>query len=92
MSLNFYQTLGVVLRETRLNKGMTLREVSKDGYVSMGHLSDVERGRKEGSGIFLESVAKALGIEAYELVIETGYRMAEARVSERAEDLLLEHA
>lgn len=76
--MNFYEALGSVIRDERVNRGFTLREVSKSGYVSMGHLSDVENARKEGSGIFIEAVAKAIGIPTYELIIEAGYRMAEA--------------
>jgi len=73
----FYQTLGELLREQRLAKRLTLREVSKLGRVSMGHLSDVETGRKEGSSTFLDGVANGLGVELSWLIVETGYRMAE---------------
>jgi hypothetical protein len=46
----------------------------------MGHLSDVERGVKEGSSAFIQGVAKGLGVNAYDLVIEAGYRMATGEV------------
>ena len=55
--MKFYQTLGEVIREQRLAKNLTLREVASNGFVSMGHLSDVENGRKEGSSSFLDGVA-----------------------------------
>jgi transcriptional regulator with XRE-family HTH domain len=76
----FHQTLGEVIREQRLAKELTLREVARDGFISMGHLSDVEQGRKEGSSTFLDGVANGLGVELSWLIIETGYRMAEAKV------------
>jgi transcriptional regulator with XRE-family HTH domain len=76
----FHQTLGEVIREQRLAKKLTLRQVSANGFVSMGHLSDVEQGRKEGSSTFLDGVANGLGVELSWLIIETGYRMAEASV------------
>lgn len=76
----FHQTLGEVIREQRLAKKLTLRQVSANGFISMGHLSDVEQGRKEGSSTFLDGVANGLGVELSWLIIETGYRMAEASV------------
>ena len=41
--------LGEVLREYRQRQGRTLREVSSDARVSLGYLSEVERGQKEAS-------------------------------------------
>lgn len=76
----FHQTLGEVIREQRLAKKLTLRQVASNGFISMGHLSDVEQGRKEGSSTFLDGVANGLGVELSWLIIETGYRMAESKV------------
>jgi len=76
----FHQALGEVVREQRLAKGLTLREVASNGFISMGHLSDVEQGRKEGSSTFLDGVANGLGVELSWLIIEAGYRMAEVKV------------
>lgn len=85
--MKFYEALGAAIREERNKRGLTLRDVSTKGYVSMGHLSDVENARKEGSETFIESVAQAIGVPSYELIIEAGYRMAEGRVPDTAEDL-----
>ena len=41
--------LGDVLREQRQDAGRTLREVSASASVSLGYLSEVERGEKEPS-------------------------------------------
>lgn len=75
--MNFRQAFGEVVRAQRLAKNLTLRQVSRNGFVSMGHLSDVENGRKEGSSAFIDGVAKGLGVNAYDLIIEAGFRMAE---------------
>lgn len=74
--MKFNVALGEVIREQRLAKGLSLREVSQRGVISMGHLSDVENGRKEGSSVFIECVAKGLEVNTYDLIIEAGYRMA----------------
>ena len=88
MSMKFYEALGQAIREERLRKKLTLRAVASRGYVSMGHLSDVENARKEGSESFIEAVAKALELEPYELVIEAGFRMANLSVPDTIEELL----
>jgi transcriptional regulator with XRE-family HTH domain len=74
--MRFSEALGEVIREQRLAKKLSLRDVSTKGFVSMGHLSDVENGRKEGSSSFIQGVANGLGVEAYDLIIEAGYKMA----------------
>ncbi len=52
--------LGDVLRRKRLRQGRTLREVSADARVSLGYLSEVERGQKEASSELLASLCGAL--------------------------------
>ena len=52
--------LGDVLRETRQRQGRTLREVSSQARVSLGYLSEVERGQKEASSELLASICTAL--------------------------------
>jgi transcriptional regulator with XRE-family HTH domain len=85
--MKFSEALGEVVRERRLALGLTLRDVSSTGYVSMGHLSDVENGRKEGSSSFINGVANGLGVEASELVIQAGFRMAGLKVPDTPESL-----
>ena len=41
--------IGEVLRGVRQHQGRTLREVSSQARVSLGYLSEVERGQKEAS-------------------------------------------
>lgn len=54
--------LGDVLREYRQHQGRTLREVSSDARVSLGYLSEVERGQKEASSELLHSICAALNV------------------------------
>ena len=53
--------LGDVLRRLRLRQGRTLREVSAAARVSLGYLSEVERGQKEASSELLAAICTALG-------------------------------
>jgi transcriptional regulator with XRE-family HTH domain len=54
--------LGDVLREHRREQGRTLREVSAAARVSLGYLSEVERGQKEASSELLGSICEALDV------------------------------
>ncbi len=54
--------LGEALRTTRLSQERTLREVSSAARVSLGYLSEVERGQKEASSELLASICRALGV------------------------------
>ena len=54
--------LGDALREIRLRQHRTLREVSSSARVSLGYLSEVERGQKEASSELLASICRALGV------------------------------
>ncbi len=54
--------LGDVLREYRQRQGRTLREVSLEARVSLGYLSEVERGQKEASSELLDSICQALNV------------------------------
>ena len=54
--------LGEALRTTRLRQERTLREVSSAAQVSLGYLSEVERGQKEASSELLASICRDLGV------------------------------
>jgi transcriptional regulator with XRE-family HTH domain len=54
--------LGEALRTTRLSQDRTLREVSSAARVSLGYLSEVERGQKEASSELLAAICRALGV------------------------------
>jgi transcriptional regulator with XRE-family HTH domain len=50
------ELIGETLREERALQGKTLREVSKAARVSLGYLSEVERGQKEASSELLAAI------------------------------------
>ena len=54
--------LGDVLRSLRTLQERTLREVSSQAQVSLGYLSEVERGQKEASSELLASICVALNV------------------------------
>ena len=56
------EMLGESLREERVAQARTLREVSKAARVSLGYLSEVERGQKEASSELLASICAALDL------------------------------
>lgn len=68
--------IGEVLREARQRQGRTLREVSHDARVSLGYLSEVERGQKEASSELLASIAEALDVPMSNLLREVSERIA----------------
>ncbi|TNU77281.1 helix-turn-helix transcriptional regulator [Miniimonas arenae] len=70
--------LGDVLRDVRLAQGKTLREVSAQARVSLGYLSEIERGQKEASSELLSSVCDALDVPLWSLLREVSDRIAVA--------------
>ena len=70
------QEIGEVLRDVRLQKGRTLRQVASKASVALGYLSEVERGQKEASSEILASVADALGTPISVIMREVGDRLA----------------
>ena len=54
--------LGDVLRELRLEQGRTLRDVSGAARVSLGYISEIERGQKEASSECLAAICQALDV------------------------------
>jgi transcriptional regulator with XRE-family HTH domain len=62
--------VGDTIRRMRQEQGKTLREVAKDSHVSLGHLSEVERGGKQASFEVIESVAHGLNITTSQLIKE----------------------
>ncbi len=58
----FRRLLGEVLRGERMQRGMTLREVSAEARVSLGYISEIERGQKEASSELLASLCSALDV------------------------------
>ncbi|MEY5057706.1 MAG: hypothetical protein RI987_510 [Actinomycetota bacterium] len=70
------QEIGDVLRDFRLQKGRTLRQVAGRASVALGYLSEVERGQKEASSEILLSVAEALDVPISVIMREVSDRLA----------------
>ena len=66
----FRRLLGEVLRRHRQRQGRTLRDVASAARVSLGYLSEVERGVKEASSELLTSVCEALGVSLADVLRE----------------------
>lgn len=74
------QEIGDVLRHARRRQGRTLREVSSVARVSLGYLSEVERGQKEASSELLASICGALEVPLSSVLREVSQRVAAAEV------------
>jgi transcriptional regulator with XRE-family HTH domain len=70
------EVIGDVLRRARTEQGRTLREVSGSARVSLGYLSEVERGRKEASSELLTAICGALDVPLSEVLTDAGKQLA----------------
>ena len=66
----FRRQLGDVLRSERMRRGMTLRELSSEARVSLGYISEIERGQKEASSELLASLCAALEVPLSDVLRE----------------------
>src|ERR1700751_3687708 len=84
------QLLGDVLRRLRSRQGRTLREVSASARVSLGYLSEVERGRKEASSELLAAICAALDMPLSQVFREVSdnFALAELRSEPEVEPVL----
>lgn len=70
------EAIGSGLRRVRTARRRTLRDISRAARVSLGYLSEVERGRKEPSSELLASICEALDVTVPELLSEAAAEMA----------------
>ncbi len=77
-SLLLRDVLGETLRELRFEQGRTLREVSVDARVSLGYLSEVERGQKEASSELLTAICGALRVSLADVLATVAGKLAAA--------------
>ncbi len=70
------RVIGDALRARRQGQHRTLREVSTAANVSLGYLSEIERGQKEASSEILASVAEALDVPISTIMREVGDRIS----------------
>jgi transcriptional regulator with XRE-family HTH domain len=89
MALLVREVIGDVLRRARISQGRTLRQVSDSARVSLGYLSEVERGRKEPSSELLNAICDALALPLSGVLIDAGEQMAR---EERATGTALDRA
>jgi transcriptional regulator with XRE-family HTH domain len=76
--------LGTTLRGHRLRQRRTLRDVSGRARVSLGYLSEVERGQKEASSELLASICDALDLELADLLAEVSLELRGVGTSQDA--------
>jgi transcriptional regulator with XRE-family HTH domain len=76
--------LGDVLRRQRQRQGRTLREVSASARVSLGYLSEVERGQKEASSELLSAICDALDVRMSEVMREVSDELSLAELAQSA--------
>lgn len=62
--------IGSALRRARIAQGQTLRQLSREASVSLGYLSEIERGQKEASSELLASICHALCLSIPNLLVE----------------------
>jgi transcriptional regulator with XRE-family HTH domain len=72
----FRRLLGDVLRSRRMRRGLTLREVSAEARVSLGYISEIERGQKEASSELLASLCAALEVPLSDVLREVSDAVA----------------
>jgi XRE family transcriptional regulator, stress-response regulator len=70
------RVLGDTLRGRRLDQHRTLREVSTEAKVSLGYLSELERGQKEASSELLASICDALGVQMSDVLRDVSDTLA----------------
>jgi transcriptional regulator with XRE-family HTH domain len=77
----FRRLLGDVLREQRRSQGRTLREISAEARVSLGYISEIERGQKEASSECLAAICAALDVPLSVVMAEVSGELAREEAS-----------
>lgn len=72
------QVIGDELRRRRQDQGRTLRDVSGAASVSLGYLSEVERGQKEASSELLAAICDALEVPLSDVLASVSNQVARA--------------
>lgn len=81
------QVIGEELRRRRNEQSRTLRDVSRDAQVSLGYLSELERGQKEASSELLAAICSALDTPLSSLLAGVSAEVAkrESIISDRSQ-------
>jgi transcriptional regulator with XRE-family HTH domain len=85
----FRRLLGDVLRSRRVEQGRSLRDLCAEASVSLGYMSEIERGHKEASSELLASICAALDAPLSEILSEVADAVAleEARLAMEIESI-----
>jgi transcriptional regulator with XRE-family HTH domain len=75
------QVIGDELRRRRQDQGRTLRDVSGAAAVSLGYLSEVERGQKEASSELLAAICGALEVSLSDVLMSVSSHVAQAETA-----------
>ena len=78
MAVLMREAIGGSLRRARTERRRTLRDVSRRARVSLGYLSEVERGRKEASSELLAAICEALDIPLPDLLNQAAETIADS--------------
>lgn len=70
--------IGDELRRRRQDQGRTLRDISGAASVSLGYLSEVERGQKEASSELIAAICGALDVSLSDIFASVSSQMAQA--------------
>lgn len=76
MSMKLQNAIGETIRELRHEKKLTLRELSDVSFVSLGHLSEVERSVKLATPELLECIAFGLEIPTWKFLMEVAIKLS----------------
>lgn len=76
------RVIGEELRRRRQDQGRTLRDVSAAARVSLGYLSEIERGQKEASSELLAAICSALDVPLSTLLRAVSDEVAGAEVAQ----------
>ncbi|MGI9131384.1 MAG: helix-turn-helix domain-containing protein [Candidatus Nanopelagicaceae bacterium] len=68
--------IGSTLRQARISQGRTLRDVAKSARVSLGYLSEVERGQKEASSELLNAICQALDLSLLAVIADVSIALS----------------
>jgi transcriptional regulator with XRE-family HTH domain len=88
MAVLMREAIGASLRRIRTARRRTLRDVSRRARVSLGYLSEVERGRKEPSSELLAAICEALDIALADLLSDAAETLDAAAAAARPQRLV----
>jgi len=82
------EVIGGELRRRRQDQGRTLRDVSSAASVSLGYLSEVERGQKEASSELLAAICDALDAPLSTVLADASRRFAVLERKDKPADVV----